>query len=234
MDVLTNSDVHWPLTIKGNPHLLIAGLPGMGKTTCLLSLCRQMVTAGVHPIIFSYHQDIDERLSDLVASVRFVDFDGLGFNPLAVMNPESTRAYLDVAGSLRDIFAAIFPELGDLQCESIRGAIKESFTEAGWNPSEAGGAGTGVRSLRRDSARTVQAGPRAAHVAGASRRARRLRFSLQSGRRVRVSGRATGRRWSASIRPRTTPCSGRSPRWCSTACTRTCSAAASRIGSRTP
>ena len=137
-DTLTGTDVQWPLTIKGNPHLLIAGLPGMGKTTCLLNLCRQMVAAGVHPIVFSYHQDIDERLSDLVTSVRFVDFDGLGFNPLTVMNRESARAYLDVAGSLRDIFAAIFPELGDLQCESIRGAIKESFTEAGWSTSEAG------------------------------------------------------------------------------------------------
>ena len=138
VDSLTGADVQWHLTIKGNPHLLIAGLPGMGKTTCLLNLCRQMVTAGVHPIIFSYHQDIDERLVDLVASVRFVDFDGLGFNPLTVTNPESPRAYLDVAGSLRDIFAAIFPELGDLQCESIRRAIKESFSEVGWTGSETG------------------------------------------------------------------------------------------------
>ena len=138
VDSLTGADVQWPLTIKGNPHLLIAGLPGMGKTTCLLNLCRQMVTAGVHPIIFSYHQDIDEQLVDLVTSVRFVDFDGLGFNPLTVTNPESARAHLDVAGSLRDIFAAIFPELGDLQCESIRRAIKESFSEVGWTGSRTG------------------------------------------------------------------------------------------------
>ena len=139
-DTLSGADVRWSLPIKGNPHLLIAGLPGMGKTTCLLNLCRQMVTAGVHPIVFSYHQDIDERLVDLVASVRFVDFDGLGFNPLTVTSPESPRAYLDVAGSLRDIFAAIYPELGDLQCESIRRAIKDSFSEAGWT-----GSGTGAR-----------------------------------------------------------------------------------------
>ena len=137
-DILTGSEVQWSLTVKGNPHLLIAGLPGMGKTTCLLNLCRQMVTDGIHPIIFSYHQDIDERLVDLVAPVRFVDFDGLGFNPLAVTTRASARAHLDVAGSLRDIFAAIFPELGDLQCESIRRAIKESFSEAGWEGSDAG------------------------------------------------------------------------------------------------
>ena len=148
VDGLTGAEVQWPLTIKGNPHLLIAGLPGMGKTTCLLNLCRQMVTAGVHPIIFSYHQDIDERLVDLVNSVRFVDFDGLGFNPLTVTEPESPRAYLDVAGSLRDIFGAIFPELGDLQCESIRRAIKDSFSEAGWTGSQAGSAGARVWSVR--------------------------------------------------------------------------------------
>lgn len=40
---LTSADVRWPLTVEGNPHLLIAGLPGMGKTTCLLTLCKQMI-----------------------------------------------------------------------------------------------------------------------------------------------------------------------------------------------
>ena len=135
-DLHANVDVPWSLTVKGNPHLLIAGLPGMGKTTCLLSLCRQMVEAGVRPIVFSYHQDIDERLSGLIDGVRFIDFDGLGFNPLRVMRRESATAHLDVAGSLRDIFSAIFPDLGDLQCERVRSAIKESFVEAGWPGSD--------------------------------------------------------------------------------------------------
>jgi hypothetical protein len=42
-------------------------------------------------------------------------------------------AYLDVAGALRDIFTAIFPELGDIQGERIRRALKESFIENGWD-----------------------------------------------------------------------------------------------------
>jgi DNA phosphorothioation-dependent restriction protein DptH len=46
-------------------------------------------------------------------------------------------AYLDVAGALRDIFVAIFPELGDIQAERIRRAIKDSFIEAGWDDSSA-------------------------------------------------------------------------------------------------
>jgi hypothetical protein len=69
-DLLTGSEVRWPLTVEGNPHLLIAGLPGMGKTTCLSNLCKQMLDRGVRPIVFSYHQDIDERLERWVRRHR--------------------------------------------------------------------------------------------------------------------------------------------------------------------
>lgn len=136
-DLLTGSNVAWPISIRGNPHLLVAGLPGMGKTTCLLNLVRQMVTNGVRPIVFSYHEDIDQRLSAQVGGVRFIDFDGLGFNPLEVIDRQTRLGYLDVAGTVRDIFVAIFPELGDIQGERIRAAIKRSFVEAGWEGSGA-------------------------------------------------------------------------------------------------
>ena len=131
-DTLTSAEVAWPLSVKRNPHLLIAGLPGMGKTTCLVNLCRQLVAAGMQPIVFSYHQDIDERLEASLGTVRFLDFDGLGFNPLQVIDRESRMAHLDVAGAMRDIFTAIYPELGDIQADRIRRAIKDSFEETGW------------------------------------------------------------------------------------------------------
>ena len=92
-----------------------------------------MLNVGIRPIVFSYHQDIDESLTRLVEAVRFIDFRGLGFNPLRIVDRESRMAYLDVAGALRDIFVAIFPELGDIQGERLRKAIKDSFVEEGWN-----------------------------------------------------------------------------------------------------
>ena len=137
MDTLTNSLVEWRLRVGGNPHLLIAGLPGMGKTTCLVNLCKQMVATNVRPVVFSYHQDIDERLEELLGDVRFVDFDGLGFNPLQVIDRNVRMAHLDVAGSIRDIFTAIYPELGDIQADRVRRAIKDSFEEVGWTSGEA-------------------------------------------------------------------------------------------------
>lgn len=131
-DIFSQAEVSWPLSIKGNPRLLVAGLPGMGKTTCLLNLCAQMIGGGVNPITFSFHEDIDDRLSERHGGVRFLDFEGLGFNALEVVNRGSRLAYLDVAGAIRDIFMAIYPDLGDIQGESIRSAIKESFIEQGW------------------------------------------------------------------------------------------------------
>ena len=136
-DTLTNAEVDWRLEVGGNPHLLVAGLPGMGKTTCLVNLCKQMVAADVRPVVFSYHQDIDEKLEAAIEDIRFVDFDGLGFNPLRVIDRRARMAHLDVAGAMRDIFTAIYPELGDIQADRIRKAIKESFEEAGWTSGEA-------------------------------------------------------------------------------------------------
>ncbi|MBF2760000.1 MAG: ATP-binding protein [Ectothiorhodospiraceae bacterium AqS1] len=136
-DKRTGADVNWSVTIKGNPHLLIGGLPGMGKTTCLLNLCKQMSAKGIVPIVFSFHQDIDEKLVEEVGSIRFVDFDGLDFNPLQVMDKSHRNAYLDAAADIRDIFSAIFPDIGSIQAGKIRDAVKRSFTEQGWGTEDA-------------------------------------------------------------------------------------------------
>jgi DNA phosphorothioation-dependent restriction protein DptH len=131
-DVFTAGPIAWDPSIRSNPHLLVVGLSGTGKTTCLIDICWQLWNQGVRPIVFSYHPDIDERLLRLLGSVRFVDYSGLGFNPLRKPARESRRTYLDVAGEMRDIFLAIFPDLGDIQGEAIRQAIKQSYLEQGW------------------------------------------------------------------------------------------------------
>ena len=42
------------------------------------------------------------------------------------------HGHIDNAGMLRDIFAAMFPDLGDVQLERIRSAIRESYNRLGW------------------------------------------------------------------------------------------------------
>lgn len=130
-DTPSQKPVCWTVSIAANPHLLIAGLPGMGKTTSLINICAQLLGHRITPIVFSYHEDIDEKLAGKLCKINFVDYDGLGFNPLRVVN-DSPTAYLDNAGMLRDIFASIFPDLGEIQTDKIRQAIKDGYTNLGW------------------------------------------------------------------------------------------------------
>ncbi|MBK8270770.1 MAG: hypothetical protein IPK83_21685, partial [Planctomycetes bacterium] len=125
------SEVAWSVSIAANPHLMLAGLPGMGKTTCLINICQHLMQQNIVPIVFSFHQDIDEKLGRLLGDMRMLEHDQLGFNPMQI-DSGARNAHIDSAGMLRDIFSAIFPELGDIQTERIRQAIKESYVRAGW------------------------------------------------------------------------------------------------------
>lgn len=131
-ETLTHVPVDWSVSIRTNPHLMMVGLPGMGKTTALINIIKQLQSAGIAPVIFSYHDDIDEKLIHTLGPLRTIDFDGLGFNPLRV-DATGPMAYIDVAGTLRDIFASIFPDLGEIQLEELRGAIKQSYDDLGWS-----------------------------------------------------------------------------------------------------
>lgn len=132
----TDTPVQWKMAIAGNPHLIIAGLPGMGKTTCIINLCEQLIKGGITPIVFSYHDDIETKLGARVGNLNFIDIDnGLGFNPLQVVTTQ-IHAWLDNIGKLRDIFSAIYTDLGDIQLNEIREAIKESYVEVGYGNAE--------------------------------------------------------------------------------------------------
>jgi DNA phosphorothioation-dependent restriction protein DptH len=127
--------VVWDVSKDGNPHLMVVGLPGTGKTVSLINICRQLIQQQVVPIVFSYHQDIDAKLEVQLERVDLFDPSQLGFNPMQIVHPAPT-SFIDNAGELRDIFAAIFPDLGDIQLDRIRQAIKRSYQESGWNAAQ--------------------------------------------------------------------------------------------------
>lgn len=131
-------DVNWRLDIKGNPHLLIVGLPGMGKTTCLIHLCEQMMANGIAPVVFSYHEDIDQKLQTRFNDgLQTVSYSGLGFNPMEVVG-DAPLAFMDNVAMLRDNFASIFPDLGDIQLGRLREALKQSYVDRGWSAGKRG------------------------------------------------------------------------------------------------
>ena len=126
------SELTWLPSIRSNPHLMILGLPGMGKTTCLINLCIQLQEHQITPIVFSYHEDIDEKLAERINSgLLEVKFNGLGFNPMRV-DQDTPHAFVDNVTTLRDIFSTIFPDLGDVQLGRLREALKASYQACGW------------------------------------------------------------------------------------------------------
>ncbi|MBK1650310.1 ATP-binding protein [Rhabdochromatium marinum] len=128
------AEVVWETGIRGNPHLLMLGNSGMGKTTCLINLCQQLQDQGIVPIVFSYHQDIDQQLTATLSTPpQYVRLSGLGFNPLEIVATDNPHAFLDAAGMIRDIFAAIFPDLGAVQLGQIREALERSYRDQGWS-----------------------------------------------------------------------------------------------------
>ncbi len=111
---------------------MVVGLPGMGKTTALINICKQLTAAGIAPdCLLLPRRHRREAYRHAIGPMRTVDFDGLGFNPLRVDAPGAT-AHIDVAGTLRDIFASIFPDLGEIQLEELRAAIRQSYEDLGW------------------------------------------------------------------------------------------------------
>jgi DNA helicase HerA-like ATPase len=113
--------------------MMLVGLPGMGKTTALVGAARQLHEQGVTPIVFSYHPDIDDHLRRELGDVDVRKVDNLGFDPMRVEGATAGRyGHIDNAGQLRDIFRAIYPDLGDLQLEAIRAAARDAYTELGW------------------------------------------------------------------------------------------------------
>ena len=123
----------WKLSSKSNPHLMIVGLPGMGKTEALLNISKQLFAQGIVPIVLSYHPDIDDRMQEALGNVQLLTNTELGYNPMQV-NHKREHAHLDNAGALKDIFGAVWPDLGDVQMSELRKALVWSYEETGWGP----------------------------------------------------------------------------------------------------
>ncbi len=143
----TGDTVKWRVGLSTNPHLMIVGKPGMGKTTSIVNSCLQFRKAGVVPVVFAYHADLADAVEGcLGASVRVDTRNGLGFNPMRVVG-EEPHAWLDNVGMLRDIIASIYPELGERQTAAVRSALKESYLEVGYG--QTGAAPREVPELKR-------------------------------------------------------------------------------------
>ena len=139
--------VHWRPSVRGNPHLLIVGIPGMGKTTALVNLGASLAAQSVWPLIVDFHGDLTTQLRERLAGQPFLHLDaaeGLAFNPLRLSQRQANRSngwrdnvFRSLGGAPRaEILAAIFPDFGDLRQAEIQNRLIQVYKEAGFRENE--------------------------------------------------------------------------------------------------
>lgn len=110
---VANKDLSWNPEDEKNPHLLIVGTSGSGKTVALKSIVLELKRKGIPCLVLDFHDEYLE-IADEVVNMR-----KLTINPLEV--PEERRPQ-DVKYEVANILKKIF-NLGDQQEAVVRRAI---------------------------------------------------------------------------------------------------------------
>ena len=119
----SNSPVTWePLTLP-NPHLLIVGSPGTGKTQTAKALIFEAMKQNIHSFIIDFANEYSgSNLVNLVLKPG----EGVTVNPLDLLEGAPMDVVFRVSGILKKIY-----RLGDQQEGLVRNAIKNAYFNAG-------------------------------------------------------------------------------------------------------
>jgi DNA phosphorothioation-dependent restriction protein DptH len=140
-DVQTHEPRYWVPTPEGgttNPHLLIIGESGSGKTYATQCICAELAQRNVPTLVFDFGQGFSTTSTppefsryagpDEISVAR----DGININPLQIF-PSDIYGPVNVAQRVADTFARIYPMIGVQQHAVLRDAILRAFADVGIN-----------------------------------------------------------------------------------------------------
>jgi hypothetical protein len=137
-DVNSGELVRWdprPDSGLANPHVLILGESGFGKTYATACLLGELAQIGIPSIVFDYAQGFGlAKVSPwFVKYARPTEIhagrEGIAINPLQIF-PEDIHGPANVAQRVADTFARVYPRIGVQQHAVLRQAVLEVFQEA--------------------------------------------------------------------------------------------------------
>jgi DNA phosphorothioation-dependent restriction protein DptH len=129
--------VYFKPSIRGNPHALIVGIPGMGKTKAIFNLCRGLARQGINPFVIDFHGDLATDLQSDSGGRPCKVLDaasGLRFNPLEVdaIRRNDERGWIAHYFEVAEILGSIFPTFGELQVGNIRDVLRICYEQRGF------------------------------------------------------------------------------------------------------
>ncbi len=138
-DAETNERVYWnpdPATGTANPHVLVLGESGFGKTYTITCLLSELAQRGVVPIVFDYGQGFaaDTLPPEFLSAVNLVEIqaskDGVDLNPLQIF-PSDVLGPVNVAQRVADTFGRVYSRIGVQQHSILRQAVLDTMADQG-------------------------------------------------------------------------------------------------------
>lgn len=121
----------WNTQLSQNPHLMIIGESGSGKTYATQCLVAELAQAGIPSVIFDYGQGFETETLDrhfrqfTKPEEHLIGEKGLAINPVEIF-PRDIKGPNTVATRLSDVFDAVY-RLGDIQRKVLIDAIINLF-----------------------------------------------------------------------------------------------------------
>jgi len=138
-DAESGEDVYWnPDQAAGtpNPHVLILGESGTGKTYAISCLTAELAQEGIVSIVFDYGQGFSPKNlpDEFVNATNPVELhagrDGVNINPLQIF-PSDLLGPVNVAQRVADTFARVYTKIGVQQHAIVRRAVLDVMADAG-------------------------------------------------------------------------------------------------------
>jgi hypothetical protein len=142
-DAETGEEVFWnpdPGGGAANPHVLILGESGFGKTYTIASLSAELAQENVVSVVFDYGQGFSPATlpTEFAAATNPLELhvgrDGVDINPLQVF-PSDLHGPVNVAQRVADTFGRVYKRMGVQQHAVVRQAVLDVMADVGITPS---------------------------------------------------------------------------------------------------
>jgi DNA phosphorothioation-dependent restriction protein DptH len=138
-DTEKHAQVFWnpdPAIGTANPHVLILGESGFGKTYAICCLLAELAQRGISSIVFDYgqgftHASAPPKFWNWVKPIEIqAARDGIDINPLTILSFDRLGP-LNVAQRIADTFSRVYPKIGVQQHAVLRQAVLDVMADHG-------------------------------------------------------------------------------------------------------